>query len=254
MLLKKRIPALLCAAALALALLAGCSSGQDEESNAPETTTPETILWINATHAVITDLNGWDYTVFGGMEATDANREMMIPFLDEWWGVTDHDSAAETIDWLLTEGHRTEFVEFMQMLDEDGWGDYSEEETAAMIGALLEDEEAGKFLAHSYADYLTYGESSIDAWDYARALSLLGWYQVAGFYTETEALDKALEIAKELQSKFSSWDDLTESYMRGYEYWSEESADDRRAVYENIKGRSDSPYSVAWNLALEKSW
>ena len=244
---KKRITALLCTAALALTLLAGCSSKQEEA-------TPETILWINATHAVITNLNGWDYTLFGGMEATEANQEMMIPFLDEWWGVTDHDSAKENIDWLLTEGHRADFVEFMQILDEDGWADYSEEATAAMLGAILEDEDAGQFLAHSYADYLTYGAGAIDGWDYARALSLLGWYYIAGFYTESEALDKALEIAQELQGKFSSWDELTESYMRGYEYWSEDSADPRREVYQELKELDDGPYQIPWDLTLEKSW
>lgn len=63
-----------------------------------------------------------------------------------------------------------------------------------------------------------------------------------------------MEIARELQGKFSSWDELTESYMRGYEYWSEESADARRGTYEELKGRSDSPYNVAWNTTLEKSW
>lgn len=257
MLMRKRIPALLCAAALVLSLLAGCSSEKDTQPPAeaePEASVPETILWINATHAVLTELNGWDYTKFGGMDATDANKEMMIPFLDEWWGVTDHDSAVENIDWLLTEGHRAEFVEFMQMLVEDGWSDYSEEDAAAMIGELLEDEEAGKYLAHAFAEYQIYGDSSIDGWDYSRALSLLGWYYIAGFYTETEALDKALEIARELQGKFSSWDEQTESYMRGYEYWSEESADARRGTYEELKGRSDSPYNVAWNTTLEKSW
>ena len=269
MIWKKRIIALLCAAALSLSLLAGCSSDkagglqdsaapeddvQNVNDDAPEVTTPETILWINATHAVLTYLNGWDYTKFGGMDATDANKEMMGPFLEEWWGVTDHDSAVETIDWLLTEGHRADFVGLMQLLDEDGWADSTEEEVAAMLTEALEDENSGKFTAQAYTQYHTYGETSIDGWDYSRALSLLGWYYIAGYYTETEALDKALEIAKELQGKFSSWDELTESYMRGYEYWSEASADARRDTYQEIKGLSNSPYQVDWNATLEKTW
>ena len=269
MIWKKRMIALLCAAALSLSLLAGCSSDKDVNpqdsvtsndnvqnvnDDVPEVTTPETILWINATHAVLTDLNGWDYTKFGGMDATDANKEMMIPFLEDWWGVTDRDSAVETIDWLLAEGHRADFVALMQLLDEDGWADSSEEEVAAMLTEVFEDEDAGKFTAQAYTQYHTYGETCIDGWDYSRALSLLGWFYIAGYYTETEALDKALEIAKELQGKFSSWDELIESYMRGYEYWSEASADARRNAYEDIKGRTNSPYKADWNAALEKSW
>ena len=111
---KKRICALLCAAACAASLLAGCAGSPAKAE------VPDTIRWINATHAILTDMNGWDCAVFGGMEATEANKKLMIPFLDEWWGVTDHDSAEENIEWLLTEGHRAEFVEFMALLDEDG--------------------------------------------------------------------------------------------------------------------------------------
>ena len=267
MIWKKRIIALLCAAALSLSLFAGCSSNKDDgslqdpavpkddiENDTPAVTTPETILWINATHAVLTDLNGWDYNLFGGMDATEANKEMMIPFLEEWWGVTDRASADDNLNWLLTEGHRASFVSLMQLLDTDGWADSTEEEVAAMLAEVLEDENSGKFTAQSYTQYHTYGESAIDGWDYCRALSLLGWYYIAGYYTETEALDKALEIAKELQGKYTSWDELTESYMRGYEYWSEASADPRREVYQELKELSDGPYQIPWDLTLEKSW
>lgn len=252
---EKHAALLLCMVLLIQTLFAGCASlpaASPQEEQAADV--PETILWFNATHAVLTELNGWDYNLFGGMEATEENRETMIPFLDEWWGVTDRDSAIENMDWLLSEGHRTEFSEFMQELEADGWTEYSEEDIAAMMGELLEDEALGKSLAHCFMQYQAYGPTSIDGWDYSRALSLLGWYYIAGFYTESEALDKALEISKELQGKFSSWDEFIESYMRGYEYWAEESADPRRELYQQLKQRSDSPYRVAWDLALEKSW
>ena len=32
-----------------------------------------------------------------------------------------------------------------------------------------------------------------------------------------EALDKALEVAKEIQSTFESWDSFVQSYLEGYE-------------------------------------
>ncbi len=44
------------------------------------------------------------------------------------------------------------------------------------------------------------------------------------------------------------------SYMRGYEYWAEESADERRALYEDLKTRQDNPYSVDFKMQLEKTW
>jgi hypothetical protein len=42
--------------------------------------------------------------------------------------------------------------------------------------------------------------------------------------------------------------------MVGYEYWAEESSDERRAVYEELKAAPDSPYQLDWNLTLEKNW
>ena len=71
---------------------------------------------------------------------------------------------------------------------------------------------------------------------------------------EQEALDTSLEIARTMQPLFESWDDLMSSYMRGYEYWAEESADERRALYEDLKTRQDNPYSVDFKMQLEKTW
>ncbi len=105
-----------------------------------------------------------------------------------------------------------------------------------------------------FAMYEQYGAEAIDAWDYCRALNLMGFFYLAGYYTETEALDGSLEIAKTLQGKFDSWDALVESYLRGYEYWAEESSDERREIYEDLKKRDDNPYSVDYNTELVKSW
>ena len=85
-------------------------------------------------------------------------------------------------------------------------------------------------------------------------MNLVGNYYIAGYYSKEEALDKSLEIGKELQTKFDSWDSMTDSYLAGYEYWSEESSDERRAVYEKIKAAEDTPYSLDWNLNMEKTW
>ena len=45
-----------------------------------------------------------------------------------------------------------------------------------------------------------------------------------------------------------------ESYLLGYEYWGQESSDERRGIYEDLKGRADNPYAVDYNLTLEKTW
>ena len=45
------------------------------ESALPTETT-DTVLWINGTHALLTALNGWDYTMYGGMAVNDTSMAL----------------------------------------------------------------------------------------------------------------------------------------------------------------------------------
>ncbi len=224
-----------------------------EETQKPEL--PDTVRWFNASYAILTELNGWDYNIFGGLEPTAKNQEREKQLLDEWWGVTDRATADETLEWILTEGHRFGFIDNMSFLKELGLSEVAE---ADRVNFILEnfdvDENEAKFWVYYYSMYENYGDTAIDGWDYCRALNLLSYYYIAGYYTQEEALDKSLEIAKSFQSEFTSWDELIDSYLRGYEYWSDESSDERRKTYEEIKKRNDNPYAVDYNITLEKSW
>ena len=224
-----------------------------EDLSAIENT--ETIQWFNNTCAVLTAANQWDYTMFGGLPTNNTSKIIVENLLSEWWGVTDHESAEETMNWLLGKGQRVSFAEDMEYLAETGLADVTEEERIDMILEYFDGDEEE---AHRYADwfafYEQYGPDAAAGWDYSRAMTLLGYYYLAGYYTEEEALDKSLETAKVIQGTFDSWDSFMESYFVGYEYWSEESSDDRREIYEEIKTASDSPFSLDWGMTLEKSW
>ncbi len=215
----------------------------------------DTIRWFNASYAILTAANGWDTNLFGGLPANDQSMELEKQMLDEWWGVTDRASADENLEWILTEGHRADFAENMGILADAGVDSVAEEERADFI---KENYDMTDEVAKIYADCLTlYEEKGADAlagWDYCRALSLMGYYYHAGYYTEEEALDKSLEIAQTLQPLFGSWDELVDSYLAGYEYWSEESSEERRAIYEELKGEEDNPYAVDYTMTLEKTW
>lgn len=226
-----------------------------EIESAFSTEITDTIQWFNNTYAVLTVLNGWDYTVYGGIPADASGAAVAQSILSESWDVTDRDSADETMEWLLTEGHRTSFAEDMDYLGEDALTDVSEDERVNVILDNFEvDQEEAESYARWYALYEQYGAEAAAGWDYSRAMSLLAYYYLAGFYTEEEALDASLEVAEVIQSTFDSWDSYMESYFAGYEYWAEESSEDRRDIYEEIKTSSDNPFSLAWDTALEKSW
>lgn len=226
-----------------------------EIENASTVASTDTILWFDAACAVLTDANGWDYTMFGGLPANEDSAAIVQSLLSEWWEVEDKASAEETMDWLTGEGHRVDFADTMVYLEESGIGEVPAEER---VDFLLENFETDDQGAQSYADwYALYeekGEDAIAGWDYSRAMSLLGYYYLAGYYTEEEALDASLALAQTIQGTFDSWDSFLESYFIGYEYWAEESSDERREIYADLKAASDNPYRVDWNLALEKTW
>ena len=235
-----------------------CSKFRENAPEVEDRTTAEltdTIRWFNASYAVLTDLNGWDYNRFAGLAANDDVMAMEQKSLEEWWSVTDRATADSTLDWILTEGHRATFAEDMAYLEEAGIRDIAPQERSAF---LLDQFEMTEDEAQNYAEmfgfYEQYGPDAIAGWDYCRAKNLMSFYYLAGYYTEQEALDTSLEIARTMQPLFESWDDLMSSYMRGYEYWAEESADERRALYEDLKTRQDNPYSVDFKMQLEKTW
>lgn len=232
---------------LSLTLLIGC--GNTTTSNVSDT-----VRWINATCAILTENNSGDHNLFGGMKPGDVSKQATQMLLENYWDVTDKKSADETLDWILSEGHRTDFLELMQLLKEVGAEKETKEDLAGILGELEGDKEAGPYLAQSFYDYLEFGDTAIDAWDYSRAISLLGWYYLAGYYTETEALDKALEVAQIIQKEFSSWDEFNQSYCRGYSYWAKDDSSERWAIYEKLKSDPKGPFQMAWDTELKKTW
>ena len=241
---------------LLMGIITGCA---DKKNN--EVSESDTVKWINTTHAILTKVNRNDINLFGGMSPNSVYTDSIKVVLEEWWGVIDRTSADETIESLIEEGHRTEYAEEMAFLKEDGLFDVSREEAREYLEALgFEIGEIESYIASMDA-YETYGITAIDAWDYTRALNLLGWYYIAGYYTQEEALDKSLEVAKELQTLYNSWEDVVESYFLGFTYWVGEDPNDsssqlfeRRKIYEELKASSNNPYQLDWNIDLKKVW
>lgn len=226
-----------------------------EESSASAADVSDTLRWFNASNSMLIYVNGWDYQLYGGLEPNETSQEIAKQILDNSWGVTDKASADEILNWLLSEGHRTEFAEEMEFLVESGIAEVEEGERASFLYENFEiSEEDAQSYANWFSKYEESGEDAASGWDYNRALSQLANFYLAGYYTLEEALDASMDVAKMIQGSFDSWDDYMESYFTGYEYWSEESSEDRRGVYEELQSTADNPFSVDFKTTLEKSW
>ena len=238
---------------------ASCSKFQENPPEVEDNFSSEmtdTLRWFNAAYAVLIDLNGRDFNLFGGIPANDDSKTIMQAGLADSWGVEDRTSADENIDWILSEGHRVDFAENMRALEDAGvTADTSTEDLAALLKDEydFEDETANSF-ARAFGVYTEHGADAIAAWDYSRAMYLLSAYYHAGYYTEQEALDKSLEVAQTIQSMYESWDDFMDSYLWGYDYWAEEESTERREIYNKLKAQSDSPFRFDFKMNLEKTW
>ena len=74
-------------------------------------------------------------------------------------------------------------------------------------------------------------------------------------------MDASLENSLILQQMYSSWEEMVEGYMLGYQFWSRDSGTgedsstkERYHFYELLRESQDSPYALDWDMKLEKSW
>ena len=227
-----------------------------EETLQPAVASMDDVLrWFNATCAILIQNNGWDYNIYGGLAENETNQATVQQFLVDYWAITDRSTAEKTLKMLEEEGHGPEFANEMTYLKELGIEDLSADKRKDFMIANFTMSDAE---AQTYVDWYTYYETNkergISAWDYSRMMTILADSYLAGYYTKEEALDASLEIAKAIQNSYESWDQFMEGYFVGYEFWTFESSDERRAVYEELKSASDSPYNIEWNLPLEKCW
>lgn len=239
----------------------GISALKENEEAMPEPL-PEisdTLRWFNGTYALITERNGGSLEIVGGYPQGESSQVMIAGALESSWDVTDKATADETLNWLLTEGHNTEVLDFYKEIGMEG---LTEEELKEALDASEDFTAEEKiYLQVVYKAVSQYGDNAVKAWDLSRAMQLAAWYYLAGYYTYEEAMDTSLNIAQQLQGLYSSWDDMMQSYLYGFQYWNEDDIEDstsesysRKQTYEELKTEENSPFQLDWNMTFEKDW
>ena len=218
----------------------------------------DTVEWICAAYAVYTQYNQKMLGVVGGIaeEHKESYQDRIKLTLSEGWGIEGREDVAEVINKLLTKGHRETYLDVVKKLEKKDLLKLSTEE--AMTHFSEDDKEFARY-QDAHEMYTEYGEHGMDGWDYSRALQVLGDCYLADYINLEECLDLSLPIAKTLQSTFTSWEELADSYIYGYAFWQNETADDvetklRIQSYVELVKMENSPYSVAYDTKLENTW
>ena len=217
--------------------------------------TPDSILWINGTHAVLTKVNKGDVNRFGTVVPDDSNKKMFRDSLADSWDITTKKDLDDMIDSLSKGRHNPRFLEEAK---EFGITVMSRAEFESELKGL-DDREDIMFFRNMFEAYEAFGDKAILAWDLSRATQLCADGYIAGFYSYDEAVDKALAVGKIIQGQFDSWDDFYSSYLYGYAYWSEDDLEDPKSDYsrrvkilKDLKADRKSPLNLDWHLSLSK--
>ena len=217
--------------------------------------------FLSAMTAVLDATNGASvvetYRALGGGAGAGPITEKAKALLSESWEINSAEELYETADWLMSEGHNRDAVEFLKQ--------YGGTDAASREEFAVKAQEAGagkrESLMAAYDAWSAYGESAVAAWDLSRVGTIMGFGYAAGYCTYEEAMDKMLEAAVKAQELYDSWDSFNQSYLYGYAYWAEESLEDpdssaaqRAGLVETLAGQANGPFSVDWGTELVKEW
>lgn len=198
--------------------------------------------------------------------------------LEEWWGVTDHESWRKTAEGLLNGRNVSgawEFVleirhslsrQFGGPIEPELWRNTAERamRTAESDSSVIDAEVAGvkqligrilRYEARFRADGILAANAqvrSVLAWDYGRACSMARWGIAARFCGIPEAEQVVLRTSRLSQVTYDSWEDFAAGYILGrclhfdeehFGDWYTEMLDAHRL----LKTHRDSPWlTVPW--------
>lgn len=222
---------------------------------------PQTILWFNATYAPLTYSNGCNWRLVGGWEPTEENSQITATLLQSSWNVKDRETALETVKNLIQKGHRGKCREYTEQMAEWGLLDLEEEEFVQQIIVKSVGNDVGRYAVAYYMYKGGVEPEYMVAWDLCRVNQLYADYYLCGYMTYEEAMDASLTNSLKLQELFDSWEEMMDSYMTGYMFWQgdlmltdDSPTRERYHYYEILKDMENGPYTLDWNMKLEKSW
>lgn len=176
---------------------------------------------------------------------TDTLKEM----LEEWWDVKDHDTAMETIAWLLNEGQHADGDPALAEVKNRGLDNITDEEKADEENKISAAFAIGEFYVEMNETTVDQLPNTVLAWDLVRAVNVARWAFICGYINENEmweAIRVTVEIAK---NTFNSWKEYGTSFAVGRGIWRGDTTDYELAadVIEPLLEKEESPWNqMAW--------
>lgn len=148
---------------------------------------------------------------------SNLNPAGLRPMMNEWWGITNRQSALETLDWLKREGHRTEYNNVYDVLvvgNVTSCQDLPDADLSLCRDSDIRDIHDIAKQVHDLA-----GDKTLIAWDFARLINVARWCYTMGWLSEEEAWTYIIPASIKIQTTYSSWEEFGRHYIYGRAYW-----------------------------------
>jgi ankyrin repeat protein len=176
----------------------------------PNPALPAGHSWALAVGAIYAQTNGGNPQMLGydNPETVDEMRKS----LKDDWDIKDKTSFLSELDSLRKTGHRTDYQAGGILLAGLSDADFGEK----LLGKSDKEQVEAKTIR---ASYLKWKERSGLAWDLCRAANLINFGFHAGYITEAEAWPLLMDNARQVQTSFKSWQEMSDNFLDGREVW-----------------------------------
>jgi hypothetical protein len=199
--------------------------------------------WALACAAVLTERNHSRHDLLGTKYRTQKNiRDCKRFLVVTGWDIKNQADLLDSLTWVDNGGHRKDFKRWGQKVRT-----LTDEEYRKLLVEHRTDVEILNRIKVAAQYYDALGDKGLFGWDYSRYICLCRWGYMAGYLSEEQAWKKIMPVAKLIQSKFDSWQDLGQNYLIGRQFWSYEETKIWGYQYEDACLRLLDMPSSPWN-------
>ena len=197
------------------------SNKQYRENPTPENLSKERLAALN-----VGAINSEQTCYYCDSLTTGEQENEIKENLGNFYDITDHESAIETLNWLYERGHRVFFDTMKQLYSGIGEGiDYSmldEDEQMSFMEYFMNLQSALPVLAENgyFSDVSEIAKVSITAWDMGRLVMVTRSCYDCSYINEEEAWAYIENAHKACKEEYSDWNEFAKGYIFGRAMWS----------------------------------
>lgn len=170
-------------------------------------------LWALACSALLMSKTSCGLNSLAGEEVTNKARAEERHLVNEYWGIGNRSDLLNMLESQVHDGHDRLWRDMKRARGNPlflfpyraHWDKTSSYDQAAELVNL-----------HG----VEFGDRGLLAWDYCRYICICRWGFICGYISEKEAWTLMMPMAARIQSIYANWEQLSNEYLVGRDFWS----------------------------------